>query len=457
MATPASARIVPARAGIRARACPPRAASSARSSSPLPPGAPHADILETCVGAVASACALIARVRRADAPALVRRKSDATPVTVADYACQALVARRLRDAFPSARLVAEEDARHALPSDPTLRDAIADALLAVGEDPREALEALAACDPGVTDPPATTRASARDEPPAGWFVLDPIDGTEGFLRELTNSTPGGPSGDPVDVENRPSASTSGSNPGPQCCVGLAYVDPDGFPSVGVLGLPLWRDPAGVVVGRVVAAARGGGCHVSALHRHVSDPNAEPNFDWVRVPPPPADLDLASAPVVSSERGAPFAETVVGRGLAAEGRPRVGAETRACCGSLCKYAAVAAGDARLFAQWPTTNDAEGVPGEGASLGVPSEGMGVPGEERDARLNLLGVPARLKTWDHAAGVACVVEAGGTATDLDGAPIRFPVPSRTFEAGGGGVLVAGSSEVHADALRLWTARRR
>ena len=403
------------------------------------------------MGAVASACAFHARVRRADAPTLVRRKSDATPVTVADYACQALVARRLRDAFPSARLVAEEDARDALLSDPTLRDAIADALLAVGEDPREALEALAACDPGDIDPPATTRASARDEPPAGWFVLDPIDGTEGFLRAATNTRDNNrDDGDPVDVKHRPSASTSGSNPGPQCCVGLAYVDPDGFPSVGVLGLPLWRDPAGVVVGRVVAAARGGGCHVSELRRHVSDPNVKPSFDWVRVPPPPADLDLASAPVVSSERGAPFAETVVGRGLAAEGRPRVGAETRACCGSLCKYAAVAAGDARLFAQWPTTSDAEGVPSEGASLGV-------PGEARDARLNLLRVSARLKTWDHAAGVACVVEAGGTATDLDGAPIRFPVPSRTFEAGGGGVLVAGSSEVHADALRLWTARRR
>ena len=37
-------------------------------------------------------------------------KSDLSPVTVADYACQALIAKRLGETFPDAVLVGEEDA-----------------------------------------------------------------------------------------------------------------------------------------------------------------------------------------------------------------------------------------------------------------------------------------------------------------------------------------------------------
>ncbi|GJP47119.1 hypothetical protein CLOM_g6352 [Closterium sp. NIES-68] len=54
----------------------------------------------------------------------------------------------------------------------------------------------------------------------------------------------------------------------------------------------------------------------------------------------------------------------------------------CCGSLCKYAAVALGHAAVFIQHP-----------------------LPGSPQ------------LKVWDHAAGVLCVTEAGGQVTDFAG----------------------------------------
>ena len=40
----------------------------------------------------------------------------------------------------------------------------------------------------------------------------------------------------------------------------------------------------------------------------------------------------------------------------------------------------------------------------------------------RIPLLGSTRRHKIWDHVAGVALVLAAGGRATDLDGSPLLF-----------------------------------
>ena len=47
-----------------------------------------------------------------------------------------------------------------------------------------------------------------------------------------------------------------------------------------------------------------------------------------------------------------------------------------------------------------------------------------------------PPGLKSWDHAAGVCVVAEAGGACTDLAGQPLRMP--GRDFAPAGAGVLV-------------------
>ena len=107
-----------------------------------------------------------ARLRAADQ----RTKSDASPVTVADLAAQAVISLRLGTSTP---LVGEEDASF-LRSEAgaSLRQAV---VLAVRHVLPKASEAsiLDAIDAGHHD-----GGSGR------WWTLDPIDGTKGFLRGM---------------------------------------------------------------------------------------------------------------------------------------------------------------------------------------------------------------------------------------------------------------------------------
>jgi len=119
----------------------------------------------------------------------VLTKDDRSPVTVADYACQALVAERLSRAFPADLLVAEENAK-------ALRDPAGSVVLErvtyflKGFLP--AVTANQACDwidygraqPGGIRPPVRNTANLRlaVQPGERFWTLDPLDGTKGFLR-----------------------------------------------------------------------------------------------------------------------------------------------------------------------------------------------------------------------------------------------------------------------------------
>jgi 3'(2'), 5'-bisphosphate nucleotidase len=97
-------------------------------------------------------------------------KDDRSPVTVADFAVQALVARRLAEVFSGAALVGEEHAA-AL----QLEEGVA-ALQQVTSFVRTAIpDATPEEVCGLID-----RGSG--EPPDTFWTLDPIDGTKGFLR-----------------------------------------------------------------------------------------------------------------------------------------------------------------------------------------------------------------------------------------------------------------------------------
>ena len=149
-------------------------------------------------------------------------KDDKSPVTVADFAVQAIVGLRLRDCCVT-DMVGEEDASR-LRTDEHLLAQVHEAVRSVIPD-ADADDILEAIDSGNHEGGSTGR----------FWTLDPIDGTKGFLR------------------------------GGQFALALALIS-DGVVEMGVLGLSHWGmhlDPSGATVrppGSICLATRGGGAH-----------------------------------------------------------------------------------------------------------------------------------------------------------------------------------------------------
>jgi 3'(2'), 5'-bisphosphate nucleotidase len=146
----------------------------------------------------------------------VRAKTDESPVTIVDFAVQAVVSHRLAERFPDDPLVAEEDSA-------TLREPAAGALLS------RVADAVHSVVPGL-DVSGLLDAidRGRGDPAARFWTLDPIDGTKGLLR------------------------------GGQYVVALALVV-GGEVEVGAIGCPrLSLSTAGGGEGGVAVAARGRG-------------------------------------------------------------------------------------------------------------------------------------------------------------------------------------------------------
>ena len=149
------------------------AASQARSSERFLSGAgawvgeAYGFEMEAAVKAVASACGVAKALQRAG----IERydKSDLSPVTVADIAVQCVVVSRLREAFPGDSFVAEESASDMLARGPEGLAALEGAARACGTTVEALVEAV--------DLGRAPRGGA-----ARTWVLDPVDGTKGFLR-----------------------------------------------------------------------------------------------------------------------------------------------------------------------------------------------------------------------------------------------------------------------------------
>lgn len=97
-------------------------------------------------------------------------KSDASPVTIADFGTQALVSQALFEAFSDIPLVGEEDASD-LRADSDLCDAMMREIATVDTELSRD-DALDAIDRGIYQGGSVGKH----------WVLDPIDGTKGFLR-----------------------------------------------------------------------------------------------------------------------------------------------------------------------------------------------------------------------------------------------------------------------------------
>jgi 3'(2'), 5'-bisphosphate nucleotidase len=180
-------------------------------------------MVQTAVRAVRQAAALMRLIQR-ETVGTSLTKVDKSPVTVADFASQAIIGRVLSQAFPEIPLVAEEISS-------ALRDPAGENTLA--QVTQYACKVI----------PEATRESVCDwidlggtEAGKRFWVLDPIDGTKGFLR------------------------------GDQYVVALALVE-DGLPHIGVLGCPNLRDastPDMEGSGSIVLAVRGQGAWSTSM-------------------------------------------------------------------------------------------------------------------------------------------------------------------------------------------------
>jgi 3'(2'), 5'-bisphosphate nucleotidase len=121
------------------------------------------------VEAVREAAGLARRIQR-EMTGSGLTKDDRSPVTVADFAVQAVIARRLAEQMPGAALIGEEHAE-------TLR-------LAEGvETLDQVTEFVRHAVPDATPEEVCSLIDrGSGEPPDEFWTLDPIDGTKGFLR-----------------------------------------------------------------------------------------------------------------------------------------------------------------------------------------------------------------------------------------------------------------------------------
>lgn len=262
--------------------------------------------LSVAIAAVAAACRVTRHVQNRQQHIERHSKDDMSPVTVADYAAQAVIARHLADALGELTLVGEEDAE-------TLREAGRGAL-------REEVAAAARVawpEAGVDDVLDAIDLGNHDASAERYWTLDPIDGTKGFLR------------------------------GGQYAVSLALIE-KGRVVLGVLGCPnlsadyarSFDDPD--PRGSLFYATRGTGSW--------SVPADKPDLSPRRLDAS-REEDIAAMRVCESVEAAHSRIDDTGRiveFLSSRGTP-------ARLDSQCKYAVVARGQAEAYLRLPTRRD------------------------------------------------------------------------------------------------------
>jgi HAL2 family 3'(2'),5'-bisphosphate nucleotidase len=256
--------------------------------------------LDLAVHAVRAAARACRSVRREMTGAGTLLKTDGSPVTVADFAAQAVVARALRQAS-DVPMLAEENADELRQAPAALR----------GEVARHAAMAarVEANDAEVLRWLAASAVASGALPPRYW-VLDPIDGTKGFLR------------------------------GGQYAIALAFIE-DGRVRLAALCCPELSLDGSAPAGIVGAATAGGGAWWVPLDEGDVTPSRKP----LRVSAI-TDADRCrfceSVEAAHSDKG--WSGAVI-QSLGAAAEP-VRMDSQA------KYAAVAAGSADVYLRLPT---------------------------------------------------------------------------------------------------------
>lgn len=261
---------------------------------------------QSALASVASACAVTRAIQQKLERVRQVTKDDRSPVTVADFAAQAVVALKLMDSFGEIRMVGEESAGVLRQDDQkTIRNEVVDAVRGVlpGATEDDVLEAI--------------DAGNHDASADAYWTLDPIDGTKGFLR------------------------------GGQYAVSLAYIE-DGIVTLGVMGCPNLSpdferdfnddpDQTGLLYFATRSAGGGAGAFVVPADR----PEAAPEV--VKVQSASERIRVCESVETGHTRHDDTARIVELLG---------GAGTPARLDSQCKYAVVARGQADAYLRLPT---------------------------------------------------------------------------------------------------------
>lgn len=245
-----------------------------------------------------------ARVCRAVQERLITRdtleKRDKSPVTVADFASQAIVCRHLERVFPGDAVVGEEgSAELRTAENAVLLASVVAAASAETGGRAETQRVLAWIDRGGAD--ANT---------SRYWTLDPIDGTKGFLRRE------------------------------QYAVALGLIE-HGEVVVGVLGCPNLDDGAGSA-GVLFAAVRGQGTRLFPLWEGGDAGRA------LRVSRIASPVGMRFCESVEAEHSDQSESAKIAAKLGITAPPLR-------MDSQCKYGAVARGDASIYLRMPTRAD------------------------------------------------------------------------------------------------------
>ena len=259
--------------------------------------------LDAAIAAVRDAATVCQSVQKDLVTAATLEKKDKSPVTVADFASQALVCSALAGTSAIADVVGEEDAED-------LREAGAEETCAkVVEHVRGVRGADVSTDQALDwiDLGGVT-PSGIDSP---YWTLDPIDGTKGFLR------------------------------GEQYAIALGLLE-HGRVVLGVLGCPNLSGPDGTP-GCLLAATRGGGAQILPLNGKGRD-GAQ-------------DIRVSN---VTSTAAARFCESVESGHSDQDQSAQIAkaleiTEDPVRVDSQCKYAIVARGEAQIYMRLPTRKD------------------------------------------------------------------------------------------------------
>ncbi|KAM7506143.1 hypothetical protein LguiB_005047 [Lonicera macranthoides] len=369
-----------------------------RSSLPFPEQkAKYHRELQSAVDVVQRACLLCLDVKKSlfSSDANILEKNDQTPVTVADFGVQALISLELGELFPSIPLVAEEDSAFLRSNDlvnyvvSVVSDKAGSRDLPLTED-----DVLEAIDRGGKD------AFVFGPKPATYWILDPIDGTRGFLK--------------------------GSEA--LYVVGLALVV-EGEIVLGVMGCPNWQDENYTKSsaeyesnvsrsGTIMVAHVGCGTWRKNLSYMLNSTANIPD-NWTRCYVDECCIVYEARfciPDSQTWESLPLSQLFAATTDVESITDKVILLLPACCGSLCKYLMVASGRATVFIQ----------------------------RTRSQKV--------IKVWDHAVGVICVHEAGGKVTDWRGSEIDMAADhvERRVLYPSGGVLVTNRS-LHSDIISM------
>ncbi|CAI7923491.1 unnamed protein product [Closterium sp. NIES-54] len=387
--------------------------------------------------AVQLSCRLTKKVQaqlRREAEDVTRSKPDKSYVTVADWGVQAVVSWVLKQAYPGevVSMIAEEDTKQ-LTNDAgsailarlvgVVNECLAEARLVGIEPPERPLEA-----PEVLE--LINRGSSEGGAVGRHWILDPVDGTLGFVRD------------------------------DQYAVALALLD-SGSLKLGVLGCPNfpvrpewlrhphrfyritsklfpscdWRE------GVVLKALRGHGASVEPLVG--GDPAAVAAADLRRT-------ECGSSRISSSSGGSNGGSSRRVKldpswSATSTSNCHVSDVCEPCCATFCEPVEKANSNQTFTAGLA---DLLGISNAPLRVYSMAKYAAIARGDADIFMKFAHNGYQEKVWDHAAGVMIVEEAGGIVTDAGGKPLDF-TKGRFLSSLDRGIVASSSLELHQQLL--------